>query len=135
MKYVNEVLSRFDMTDCNSAKTPLEGVLSKAAEGGNSEVDSTEYKQIIGSLRYLCHSRPDILYATGIVTRFMNKPLKEHLWATKRILRYLKGTLNFGVWFPKDTNLGKAELTGFSYSDWCGDQVDRKSTSGFLFNF
>lgn len=101
-------------------------------DNNNNEVDPTVYKQMIGSLRYLCHSRPNILYATEIVSRFMNKYLKEHLLATKIFLRYIKGTLNFGVWFPNGTDLGKVELVGYSDSDWCGDRIDRRSTSGFL---
>jgi hypothetical protein len=65
----------------------------------------------------------------------MNDPRKSHLTAAKRILRYVKGTLKYGLLFPTANKEGEAELEGYSDSDWCGDRLDRKSTSGYLFKF
>lgn len=91
------------------------------------------FRSLVGSLRYLCHSRLDICYPTGLVSRFMIKPLKPHLIAAKRVLRYIKGTLNYGILFPTAENNSEIELVGYSDSDWCGDKADRRSTSGYVF--
>ena len=89
--------------------------------------NSTEYRGIIGSLLYLTASRPDITFAVGVCARFQANPKKSHLEAAKRILRYLKGTENLGLWYPVDDNI---ELTGYSDADYGGCRIDRKSTSG-----
>lgn len=92
------------------------------------------FKSLVGSLRYLCNSRPDISFGVGLISRFMDDPRHSHLVAAKRILRYLKGTIDFGILFPK-RNQGVTELVGYSDSDWCGDRSDRRSTTGYLFKF
>jgi len=89
---------------------------------------------MVGSLRYLCNSRPDICFAVGVISRYMHHPRKVHLLAAKRVLRYIKGTIGFGLLFPEN-NQEQTELVGYSDSDWCGDCSDRRSTSGFLFKF
>jgi hypothetical protein len=94
-------------------------------------VDVTLYRSIVGSLRYLLHTRPDLAFAVGMVSRFMEKPTLEHMAAVKHILRYVKGTLNFGFVYEKKE--GDLELIGFSDSDLAGDNNDRKSTSGLIF--
>lgn len=81
-------------------------------------VDATLFKQIIRSLRYLCNNRSDISYGVGLISRFMNDPRVSHMAATKHILRYLKGTIDFGLFFPRETN-----------------QVERKNTFGYLFKY
>jgi hypothetical protein len=98
-------------------------------------VDATLFKQVVGSLRFICNTRPDINYDVGSVSRFMSNPKTPHLIAAKRILRYLKGTKEYGLNFPTSDTEGKMELEGFSDSDWCGDRDDRRSTSGYWFNF
>ncbi|XP_058758193.1 secreted RxLR effector protein 161-like [Vicia villosa] len=70
-----------------------------------------------------------------MVSRFMNKPKWSHYQAAVRILRYVKGTLKFGVLFPSGRNDEESEFMSYSDSDWCGDRVDRRSTSGYLFKF
>ncbi|XP_057435865.1 secreted RxLR effector protein 161-like [Lotus japonicus] len=90
---------------------------------------------MVGSLRFICHTRPEISYSVGLVSRFMSEPRHPHLIAAKRILRYLKGTLSFGILFPfQDEKVG-LQLVAYSDSDWCGDLVDRKSTMGYIFTF
>ena len=82
---------------------------------------------MIGSLLYLTASRPDIMFATCLCARFQADPKESHLIAVKRIFRYLKGTPNLGIWYPKDTGFN---LIGYTDSDFAGCKIDRKSTSG-----
>jgi hypothetical protein len=90
-------------------------------------VDQKVYRSMIGSLLYLCASRPDIMLSVGICARFQAAPKESHYVAVKRIFRYLAHTPNFGLWYPKGASF---DLMGYSDSDWAGDRVDRKSTSG-----
>lgn len=89
----------------------------------------------MGSLRYLCNSRPDIAYAVGIISRFMSEPRAFYPLAAKRVMKYIKETLEFGILFPKCLNVNSMELIAYSDADWCGDKQDRKSTSGYSFKF
>ena len=81
---------------------------------------------------YLTATRPDIMYSVSLVSRYMEYPTEEHLLAAKRILRYLQGTRDFGLFYRKGT---KSNLLGFTDSDFVGDQDDRRSTSGYAFMF
>jgi len=99
-KYIGELLDKFEMKDCNTVSNPSE-TNSKLDECTEEEkVDSTMFRQIVGSLRYLCNSRPDICYSVSVISRFMYDPRKSHLIAAKRILRYIKGTIDLGLLFP-----------------------------------
>ena len=102
--------------------------LSKNDEG--KVIDPTLYRSLVGCLRYLTCTRPDILYGVGLVSRFMEEPKETHWKAAKRILRYLQGTLSHGLFYSHSNDFN---LIGFSDSDWGGDCDDRKSTSGFAF--
>ena len=82
---------------------------------------------MIGSLVYLCASRPDIMLSVCMCARFQATPKESHHQAVKRILRYLAHTPTLGLWYPKGAQF---DLVGYSDSDWAGDLVDRKSTSG-----
>ncbi|KAK2439768.1 hypothetical protein QL285_011252 [Trifolium repens] len=104
------------------------------SDSDGEDVYATTFKQLVGSLRYLCNTIPDICYAVGMVSRFMSKPKWSHYQAAVRILRYIKGTLKHGVLFPSEGKT-ESELLSYSDSDWCGDRVDRRSTSGYLFKF
>ena len=84
-------------------------------------VDSTTFKQLVGSLRYLCNTRLDICYAVGLVSRFMSNPKWSHFQAAIRILRYIKGTLKYGVLFPSER---KTESELVSYSDLTGAETE-----------
>ena len=97
-KYAKEVLERFGMERSNLANNPIVPgcKLSKSGSGAVS-VDATEYKQLVGSLLYLTATRPDLMYAVGLISRYMEKPTEMHLQAAKRILRYLKGTMELGI--------------------------------------
>ena len=102
------------MEGSNPVCTPIEcGIkLSRHEEG--EKVDSTLFKSLVGSLRYLTCTRPDILYAVGVVSRYMENPTTTHLKAAKRILRYVKGTTNFGLYYSVSDNY---DLVGYSDSD------------------
>ena len=134
MKYELELLKRFKLENCKIAITPSDTNQKLDSDSDGEDVDATTFKQLVGSLRYLCNTRPDICYAVGMVSRFMSKPKWSHYQAAVRILRYIKGTLKHGVLFPFEGKT-KSELLSYSDSDWCGDRVDRRSTSGYLFKF
>ncbi|XP_074578540.1 secreted RxLR effector protein 161-like [Curcuma longa] len=91
------------------------------------DVDPKLYRSAIGSLLYLTASRPDILFAVGMCARYQSCAKESHLSAVKRILRYLKGTQNVGLWYPRTETF---DLVGYSDSDYAGCKLDRKSTSG-----
>ena len=93
----------------------------------STKVNISTYRGMIGSLLYLTASRPDIMYATCLCARFQADPRDLHQFSVKRILRYLKGTPNLGIWYPKEAGFN---LIGYTYSDYAGSVVDRKSTSG-----
>ncbi|GAU50842.1 hypothetical protein TSUD_232190 [Trifolium subterraneum] len=134
-KYIADVLKRFHMEHCNEVETPIEANLKLSKGEDEQAVDATLFKQVVGSLRFICNTRPNINYAVGSVSRFMSNPKASHMVASKRILRYLKGTRDFGLAFPTSNKESKIELEGFSDSDWCGDKEDRRSTSGYWFRF
>ncbi|KAG6488357.1 hypothetical protein ZIOFF_049600 [Zingiber officinale] len=100
-KYVQEILDRFQMKDCNPVSTPTEFGLKLNKDHEGKKVDSTIYKQIVGSLMYLTATRPDIMYSVSLISRYMENPTEIHLLAAKRILRYLQGTKDFGLFYKK----------------------------------
>ena len=91
------------------------------------DADQNLYRSMIGSLLYLCASRPDIVLSVGVCARYQAAPKDSHMQAVNRILRYLVYTPRFGLWYPKGSNF---TLAGYSDSDWAGCKDDRKSTSG-----
>ncbi|XP_045802226.1 secreted RxLR effector protein 161-like [Trifolium pratense] len=94
-------------------------------------IDSTEFKQIVGCLMYLTATRPDLCYSVCLIARYMERPTEIHLAAAKRILRYLKGTMKYGILYEKGEV--SIKLEGWTDSDYVGDSDDRKSTSGYIF--
>ncbi|XP_057980101.1 uncharacterized mitochondrial protein AtMg00810-like [Malania oleifera] len=129
-KYVQNILDRFRMKDCNPVSTPTEFGLKLNKDHEGKKVDNTLYKQIVGSLMYLTATRPDIMYYVSLISRYMENPTEMHLLAAKRILRYLQGTRDFGLFYEKAEKL---ELFRFTDSDYVGEQDDRRSTSGYVF--
>ncbi|KAG6498781.1 hypothetical protein ZIOFF_038503 [Zingiber officinale] len=131
--YAKKILSQFKMADCNATKHPMEPKtqLHKDLEG--TPVDATKYRRVIGCLRYLLHTRPDLSYPVGMASRYMERPTTMHHKVVKQILRYLKGTIHFGLAYIK----GSPEISifGYSGSDLAGDLDGRKSTSGMTFYF
>lgn len=129
-KYVLEVLRRFGMEQSNSVQNPIIPGFKIFKDENGIEVNGSFYKQLVGSLMYLTATRPDIMYAVSLISRYMSKPTELHLLAAKRVLRYLQGTTNFGILYKKG---GNKELIGFTDSDYAGSVEDRKSTSGYVF--
>jgi hypothetical protein len=125
-KYVKDMLKRFDMADSKPIKTPmaLNGHLD-FNEG--KSVDQKVFRSMIGSLLYLCASRPDIMLSVCMCARFQANPKECHLMAVKRIFRYLVHTPNLGLWYPKGSTF---DLLSYSDSDYAGCKVDRKSNTG-----
>ncbi len=132
-KYVESVLNRFRMQDCKSVSTPLEvGTTFHKRTDIEEPFDKHEYQQAIGCLTYLSTAtRPDIAAAVSILSAFMSNPSMEHWAGIKRILRYVKGTLNHGLKFTG--NGDDHELYGYSDANWAGDVDTRRSVSGYVF--
>ncbi|KAA0051914.1 putative copia-type polyprotein [Cucumis melo var. makuwa] len=129
-RYTREILEKFNMMNSKPIATSIETgtKLSKHEEG--DDVDPSYFKSLVGSLRYLTCTRPYILFSVGLVSRFVESPTTTHLKVTKRILRYLKGTLDYGLFYSSSKEF---KLEGYCDSDWAGDTNDRKSTSGYVF--
>ena len=98
--YAKRVVELAGLTDCNPALTPMEERL-KLSRDSTTEVDATQYRRLVGSLRYLAHTRPDWAFSVGYVSRFMQRPMTEHQQAVKRIIRYVAGTLDHGLHYPR----------------------------------
>jgi uncharacterized protein len=131
-KYMNEILEKFKMESCNSMSTLVETSIKLLKEGDGRVIEPTLYKSLVGSLRYLTITRPDIVYRVGLVSRYMETPMENHWLATKRILRYIKGTLNLGFFYAYGD---EAKLVSYSDSDWGCDQDEKKSIIGYAFYF
>ena len=129
-KFAAEFLKKFKMEDSNSVKTQIETGIKLMKEGDGRTVDVTYFKQIFGSLRYLTCTRPDICYAVGLVSQYMESPRQVHLQAVKRIMRYIKSTTTFDLFYSSSK---KIEIVGYLDSDWGGDSGKRKSKSGNCF--
>lgn len=95
----------FNISNCNVVVTPLETGAKLKRQTNYEFVNVPLYKQIIGSLRYLCNIRPNIFQSVRILSRFMEKPQEFHLTAAKRVLRYIKGTIDNGVMMPNKKNM------------------------------
>ncbi|XP_050920534.1 secreted RxLR effector protein 161-like [Lathyrus oleraceus] len=134
LKYELELLKRFELLNCKVDVTPADTNQKLDSDSDGDNVDVAMFKQLVGSLRYLCNTIPDICYAVGTVNRFMSKPKWSHYQAGIRILRYIKGTLKYGVLFPSSVETD-SEFPSYSDSDWRGDKVDIRITSGYLFKF
>ena len=100
-KYLKELLKKYNMEDLTSARTPSSTTVKLGACDNSIKVDVSSYRGMIDSLLYLTTSRPDIMFATCLCARFQADPRYLHLVAIKRILRYLKGTPNLGIRYPK----------------------------------
>ncbi|KAM1447548.1 hypothetical protein ACFXTO_006639 [Malus domestica] len=100
-KYAQEVLERFNMDQCNPVHNPVVPGFKLAKDEDGVRIDSTLYKQMVGSLMQLTATRPDLMFIVSLISKYMERPTEIHLQAAKRVLRYLKGTLNFGMFYKK----------------------------------
>ncbi|KAK1661717.1 hypothetical protein QYE76_049876, partial [Lolium multiflorum] len=126
-KYLQDMLKRFKMTEMKGVATPMVTKCHLALDPNGKEVDQKVYRSMIGSLLYLCASRPDIVLSVGVCARYQASPKESHMMALKRIFRYLVDTPRYGIWYPKGSSF---ILNGYTDADWAGDKDDRKSTSG-----
>ena len=94
--------------------------------------DEGLYRRIVGSLLYLTATRPDLIYAASLLSRFMTGPTKIHMGAAKEVLRYVQGTLIYGIEYVRNQS---STLIGFCDADWVGSEDDSRSTSGYAFSF
>jgi hypothetical protein len=131
--YVKRVVELAGLTYCNPALIPMEERLKLSHDSTTEEVDATQYRCLVGSLRYLAHTRPDLAFSIGYVSQFMQRPTMEHQQAVKRIIRYIVWTLDHSLYYPRCPR--EAHLVGYSDSDHAGDIDTSKSTSGILFFF
>lgn len=115
--YARKLLEKAGMGSSNPCQTPMEVRLQLSTEGTSKEVDATMYRSLVGSLRYLVHTRPDISFAVGYVSRFMERPRVEHLAAVKHLLRYIAGTVDYGIVYSKLAG-GNNKLLGYTDSDF-----------------
>ena len=132
-RYFESVLSRFNMESCNPVNTPMEAgrKFTKLSDDDTPFPDVQLYQQAVGSLMYAATTtRPDIASAIGILAQYMSAPSMDHWSGVKRVLRYIRGTQEYGLFFSSDN---KNELVGYSDSDWAGDIDTRRSTSGYTF--
>ena len=126
-KYCKEILKKFGMDTSKEANTPMGTSCYLDKDESGLEVNQSMYRGMIGSLLYLTASRPDIMHSVCVCARFQACPKESHLIAVKHILKYLKGTTGFGLWYPSDVCIS---LIGYSDADYGGCKIDRKSTSG-----
>lgn len=127
--YARKILEKADMLECNPCHAPMEPRLKLSKDSQAPPTDASDYRSLVGSFRYLVQIRPDISFAVGYVSRFMEASTMEHLTAVKHILRYVLGTIDYGCSYRKS---GSTVLSGFSDSDMGGDPDTRKSTTGLL---
>ncbi|GJU38178.1 putative ribonuclease H-like domain-containing protein [Tanacetum coccineum] len=126
-KYVNEILNKFGFSDVKTARTPMETQKALLKDADGEDVDEHLYRSMIGSLMYLTSSRHDIMFAVCADVRFQVNPIVSHLYAVKRICRYLKGQPKLCLWYPKDSPF---DLVAYTDNDYAGASLDRKSTTG-----
>ncbi|KAK8933646.1 hypothetical protein KSP39_PZI015791 [Platanthera zijinensis] len=126
-KFTKELTKKYGMESSSTMRTPMGTSMPICKDDAGKPVDESLYRGIVGSLLYLTASRPDIMYATCVCARYQACPKESHYTAVKRILRYLKGTPNLGLWYPRNRDF---QLTGYSDADFAGCREDRKSTTG-----
>ena len=121
-KYARNLVKKFGLGSASSVRTPMSLNVKLTVDLLGKIVDSSLYRSMISSLLYLTASKPDISYSVGVCARYQANPKESHMTALKRIIKYVKTTAEFSVWYRNDV------LVGYSDADWAGNANDRKST-------
>ncbi|XP_031617619.1 secreted RxLR effector protein 161-like, partial [Contarinia nasturtii] len=137
-KYAEEILRRFNMFDCDPVKLPsdpnqkLSSKMSPTTENELRQMEIIPYRGAVGSILHLAQcTRPDLSFSVTNVSQFNQNPGQAHWKAVKRILRYIKGTLNCKLTFARDGKYG--EMCAYSDADWASSFEDRRSCTGYVF--
>ncbi|GJT63896.1 retrovirus-related pol polyprotein from transposon TNT 1-94 [Tanacetum coccineum] len=128
-KYALESLKKYGMESSDPVDTPMVEKSKLDEDTQGKAVDPTHYRGMVGTLMYLTASRPDLTFVVCMCARYQAKPTEKHLHAVKRIFKYLRGTVNRGLWYPKDSSIA---LTAYADADHAGCQDTRRSTSGSM---
>ncbi|GJX17278.1 retrovirus-related pol polyprotein from transposon TNT 1-94, partial [Tanacetum coccineum] len=128
-KYALESLKKYGMESCDPVDTPMVEKSKMDEDIQGKAVDPTHYRGMVGTLMYLTSSRPDLVYIVCMCARYQARPTEKHQHAVKRIFRYLRGTVNRGLWYSKDYAIA---LTTFTDADHTGFQDTRRCTSGSM---
>jgi hypothetical protein len=138
--YIRELLQRFNIEDCKPSQLPhqpgmfLTESMSPSTQEEKEAMSNTPYGELIGALLWLSiNTRPDILPAVGVLCRFVKNPGQRHWSAAKLVLRYLRGTLQFGILYESDQK--NDQLIGYVDSDWASDPETRRSVTGYVLRF
>jgi hypothetical protein len=127
-RYIKDILSRTKMLDAKSVNTPMASSISLSAHEGEPFPDHTLFCSTVGALQYLSITRPDIAFAVNRLSQFMHKPTQTHWQSVKRLLQYLKNTIQFGLHIYRSSC---HTLHAFCDADWVGNKDDRRSTGSF----
>ncbi|CAA7059397.1 unnamed protein product [Microthlaspi erraticum] len=131
-RYALKILEEAGMMSCNPVHTPMEAGLKLSKATGEKDIDAMAYRKNVGCLRYLLHTRPDLSYCVGVLSRYMQNPKESHGVAMKQCLRYLRGTTTLGLTF-KRSSANATRLVGYNDSSHNVDPDDGKSTTGHVF--
>lgn len=131
-KYATDLLKKFNMVNREVSATPMNIIEKLQCEDGTEKANPSVFRSLVGGLNYSTHTRPDISFSVSAVSRFLHSRTKQHLGATKRILRCVVGTVNYGIWYLR---VEEVRLVGFTDSDWAGCLDDRNSSYGNVFSF
>jgi len=113
-KYTHEILEIFGMDRSNLVKNFIVSGCKLSKDEKRAKVDASMFKQVVGSLTYLTTTKPDLMYGVSLISRFISCSMEQHWLVAKRLLRYLKGTTNLGIFYKKR---GCKQLTTYSDSD------------------
>ena len=131
-RYALKILEEAGLSDCNASQVPMELNLKLSKDPRERCINGKEYRRTIGCLQYLLHTRPDLAFSVGLLSRYMQEPKESHGDALKQVLRYLRGTLAYALVF-RHTN--RSGIIGYSDASHNVDEDDGKSTTGHVFYF
>lgn len=133
-RYALKILEDARLSEYNLVHTPMEEGLKLSKASMEKDIDATTYRNHVGCLRYLLHTRSYLLFCVGELSRYMHSPKESHGAATKQCLRYLRGTTTYGITFSRSSSKC-SRLIGYSDSSHNIDQDDGRSIAGNIFYF